>query len=102
MSTTVGATTTSSPNGGIDGPSTGRLPPLPGPTTSVVLPNPSTSAGQRQFVTQVFNDVQATWKTAFTQVGLRYTPARLVLFSSVVPTACGTQTSDVGPLLLPG
>ena len=101
--TRLPTTTTTIPaaNGQIEGPETGRLPTLPGATTSVVLPNPSTTAGQSQFITQVFNDIQTTWSGAFAQAGIRYTPARLVLFSSGVETGCGAQTADVGPFYCP-
>jgi predicted metalloprotease len=100
--TTTVAPTTSTTGGGTDGPLTDRLPTLPTPSHPTVLPNPSTSVGQRQFVTQVFNDVQTTWANVFATAGVPYRPARLVLFSSGVGTACGTQSADVGPFYCPG
>ncbi len=53
------------------------------------------------FITAVFNDAQTEWRTVFQQAGLRYVPARLVLFASAVHTGCGTETSEVGPFYCP-
>lgn len=54
-----------------------------------------------QAVTATFNDIQAVWQTAFRQSGIAYYPATLKLFSSELGTACGTQTSEVGPFYCP-
>lgn len=87
--------------GGIDGQETSKLPDLPSATRPPVLPNPSTSTGQQQFIQSVFNDVQSTWSQAFSRSGLAYTPARLQLFTSSVNTACGAQEAEVGPFYCP-
>ncbi|MBO0702677.1 MAG: neutral zinc metallopeptidase [Candidatus Dormibacteraeota bacterium] len=64
-------------------------------------PTPAPTLTQEQFATAVFNDVEAMWAREFANAGVTYHPARLVLFSQVVPTACGTQESDVGPFYCP-
>ncbi|MEV4158973.1 KPN_02809 family neutral zinc metallopeptidase [Nonomuraea dietziae] len=48
------------------------------------------------------NSIQAYWKQAFTGRGrTSYTPAKTVLFSRAVNTACGTADSSVGPFYCP-
>ncbi len=47
------------------------------------------------------NSIQAFWDDEFTSVGERYVPARTVLFSDAVNTACGQATSQVGPFYCP-
>jgi predicted metalloprotease len=77
------------------------LPTFPTAPASPPLPTPTTTAGVQQFITTVFNDAQADWQRVFTEAGQTYTPAKLVLFSSVVTTGCGTETSAVGPFYCP-
>lgn len=48
------------------------------------------------------NSIQAFWDDEFASVGEQYTPARTVLFSDAVNTACGQATSQVGPFYCPG
>jgi uncharacterized protein len=79
----------------------GRLPGFPSATTTPDLPKPATQAGVRRFVTSVFNDAQAEWQKVFQRARIRYVPARLVLFSQAVRTACGTESSEVGPFYCP-
>lgn len=84
--------------GDIEGSDAVKLPTAPPAPSPVPLPSPPlTAAGQRQFVTAVFNDIEATWSRSFAQAGLLYTPARLMIFTSSVVTSCGPQTSEVGP-----
>lgn len=83
----------------IEGGSVDRLPSVPAPTTP--RPTPAPTLTQEQFATAIFNDVQAMWQREFADAGIPYHPARLVLFSEAVPTACGTQASDVGPFYCP-
>ncbi|GAA2777241.1 hypothetical protein GCM10020219_055520 [Nonomuraea dietziae] len=48
------------------------------------------------------NSIQAYWKQAFTGRGrTSYTPAKTVLFSRAVNTACGAADSSVGPFYCP-
>ncbi|MFI6499994.1 neutral zinc metallopeptidase [Nonomuraea typhae] len=51
----------------------------------------------------IVNSIQAYWKQAFAaRGGSPYTPARTVLFSRAVNTACGAADSAVGPFYCPG
>ncbi|MGH7921992.1 MAG: KPN_02809 family neutral zinc metallopeptidase [Candidatus Dormibacteraceae bacterium] len=99
-----GASSTSTPTPGstaaIEGGGAQRLPTVPKPSKQV-SPTPSAALSQQQFAAQVFNDVQAMWSREFAKAGIRYRPARLVEYSSVVHTSCGTQPSDVGPFYCP-
>ncbi|HVZ34822.1 MAG TPA: neutral zinc metallopeptidase [Polyangiaceae bacterium] len=54
------------------------------------------------FVAFVLDDVQSTWQRIFAQRGLRYTPAKLVLFTDATRSACGTGTTQAGPFYCPG
>lgn len=56
----------------------------------------------RDFVAFVVDDVQDSWKTAFSRSGLTYEPTRLVLFRNGVSTACGSASSAMGPFYCPG
>ncbi|MFD4690791.1 neutral zinc metallopeptidase [Streptomyces sp. NPDC058463] len=50
----------------------------------------------------VVNSVQDYWRQEFARSGETYTPARTVLFSDRIGTACGSATSAVGPFYCPG
>lgn len=90
-----------SPSGraAIEGGSIDRLPTAPAPSRP--QPTPAAALTQDQFATAIFNDAQAMWSREFSSAGVTYHQARLVLFSSEVATACGTQASDVGPFYCP-
>ncbi|PZG22343.1 KPN_02809 family neutral zinc metallopeptidase [Nonomuraea aridisoli] len=47
------------------------------------------------------NSIQSYWRQAFAEQGRTYTPARTVLFSQAVETACGVADSSVGPFYCP-
>ncbi len=47
-------------------------------------------------------DTEDTWSTIFEQVNAQYQPAKLVLYSGRVATACGGATSASGPFYCPG
>ena len=57
----------------------------------------ATSDEMKSFVSFVLDDVQGTWNTEFTERGQRYAPARLVLFTDRVQSACGLSSSATGP-----
>lgn len=84
----------------IEGGSIDRLPTAPAPPRP--QPTPAATLTQEQYATQVFDDVQAMWQQEFRRAGITYHAARLVFYSSQVATACGTETSDVGPFYCPG
>jgi len=75
-----------------------QLPQVPAPSG----PAPSSAAlARNQFLRNVFDDVQAMWRREFAAAQLTYRPARLTIFRHGVHTACGSQTSDVGPFYCP-
>lgn len=47
-------------------------------------------------------DTEDTWKEIFDQANAEYKPAKLVLYSGQVATACGGATSASGPFYCPG
>jgi uncharacterized protein len=55
-----------------------------------------------QFVQAVLKSTETVWGTVFRdQLGRSYTEPRLVMFSDAVPSACGTNSSAVGPFYCP-
>jgi predicted metalloprotease len=55
-----------------------------------------------RFVSQVLASTEDTWHAAFRANGKQYQEPKLVLFSGVTPTACGTGQSAMGPFYCPG
>lgn len=55
-----------------------------------------------RFVSQVLASTEDTWQQAFRANGKQYQEPKLVLFSGVTPTACGTGQSAMGPFYCPG
>lgn len=55
-----------------------------------------------RFVSQVLASTEDTWNAAFRASGRNYQEPRLVLFSGMTPTACGTGQSAMGPFYCPG
>ncbi|MEU8761654.1 neutral zinc metallopeptidase [Streptomyces sp. NPDC048659] len=53
-------------------------------------------------IVAVVNSVQDFWRAEYTRRGGTYSPARTVLFTQRVATACGNATSAVGPFYCPG
>lgn len=95
-------TTTTVDDASIDGTEIDKLPTVPAPSTTPSEPDLSTTSAQDTYLTQMFNDIQSMWQKVFSDAGATYTPARLDLFTSQVSTACGTETTDVGPFYCPG
>jgi predicted metalloprotease len=54
------------------------------------------------FVSKVLASTEDTWNEAFRANGKTYQEPKLVLFSGVTPTACGTGQSAMGPFYCPG
>jgi len=99
----AGAHPSPSPSGtaSINGGAVDRLPTVPAPARPQPTPTPATALTQDQFATAIFNDIQGMWSQEFGKAGIAYHPARLVLYSSAVSTACGDETSEVGPFYCP-
>ena len=55
-----------------------------------------------RFVSKVLASTEDTWNEAFRANGQQYQEPKLVLFSGVTPTACGTGQSAMGPFYCPG
>lgn len=53
------------------------------------------------FVRRVLADTEDTWGRVFAQLGRRYAPPTLVLFSGYTRTACGAGVSAMGPFYCP-
>jgi uncharacterized protein len=79
----------------------GDLSPFPAPTVNPPSPSSTSATAARQFVTAVFSDAQQDWRSVFQAAGQTYTDARLQLFTAGVHTACGAQSSEVGPFYCP-
>jgi len=56
----------------------------------------------KAFVSFVLDDLQATWSQIYTAEGQTYAPARLVLFTDRVQSACGGSSAATGPFYCPG
>jgi predicted metalloprotease len=54
------------------------------------------------FVRRVTGDTEDVWTALFKQMGQRYEPPRLQVFSQVTQTACGNATAASGPFYCPG
>ena len=55
-----------------------------------------------KFASKVLKDTEDTWEEIFAQSGRQYRKPILVLFSDAVDSACGTNSSAVGPFYCPG
>ena len=55
-----------------------------------------------RFVSKVLASTEDTWNEVFRASGRQYEEPKLVLFSGVTPTACGTGQSAMGPFYCPG
>ena len=54
------------------------------------------------FVSKVLASTEDIWNEVFRASGRQYEEPKLVLFSGVTPTACGTGQSAMGPFYCPG
>jgi len=57
---------------------------------------------QVKFVAQVLGSTEDVWGQLFRSVGRQYRAPKLVLFSGVVQSACGTAQAASGPFYCPG
>lgn len=70
-----------------------------GSEVSVEAGTPTDGGGD--FVAAVLGETEDVWNDLFQQSGADYPEPELVLFSGVVPTACGTGQSATGPFYCP-
>ena len=54
------------------------------------------------FVSKVLASTEDTWSDVFRANGKQYVEPKLVLFSGMTPTACGTGQAAMGPFYCPG
>jgi predicted metalloprotease len=78
-----------------------KLPQFPTAPATPALPQSTGLSQVQQFIGAVFNDAQTEWSKVFASAGVQYQPARLVLYSSAVNTACGAESAKVGPFYCP-
>ena len=68
-------------------------------------PSTSNTAGPNDeasnFVSVVLADTEDTWSSLFSAADQRYQPPKLVLYSDVVQSACGTNSAASGPFYCP-
>ena len=55
-----------------------------------------------KFVSKVLASTEDTWTDVFRASGKQYVEPKLVLFSGMTPTACGTGQAAMGPFYCPG
>ncbi len=55
-----------------------------------------------KFVSTVLASTEDVWTDIFAKAGAKYQPPKLVLFTGVTRTACGTGQSAMGPFYCPG
>lgn len=73
-----------------------------GPSTGSGVGPPSGASDElSQFASVVLADTEDTWTGIFQQQGQRYQLPTLVLFSDAVASACGYNSSAVGPFYCP-
>ena len=77
-----------------------------GAPTETAAPGPGDSAPiddeGSQFVKAMLKSTETVWGAVFRdQLGRSYTEPRLVMFTDAVPSACGTNSSAVGPFYCP-
>lgn len=71
-----------------------------GNTTSAPVSHPQQDEAA-DFIAVVLADTEDTWATLFRNLGQRYQPPVLVLFSGTVQSACGISGAATGPFYCP-
>jgi len=56
----------------------------------------------KAFVSTILAETEDTWNDVFQKAGYRYQAPKLVLYSGMTPTACGTGQAASGPFYCPG
>ncbi len=72
-----------------------------GPSYTQDQGQPGPDDADRRFVSQVLATTEEAWGGLFQQQGRQYQPPRLVLFSRVTQSACGTAQAATGPFYCP-
>lgn len=74
----------------------------PGAQVSGPAPAPPAGDAQAQFVAVVLGSTEDVWTKVFQSGNATYQPPKLTLFRGMVPTACGSGQSAMGPFYCPG
>jgi predicted metalloprotease len=82
--------------------SSGTGPAPAGPTSTAPVQQTPEEQKTVEFISDVLDDAQGTWKSVLQQEGVQYPDTVLVLFRDVTPTACGTGQAASGPFYCPG
>jgi predicted metalloprotease len=72
---------------------------LPSQSTAPAPGTPQDEQGQ--FISAVLGETEDTWSAVFQSQGAEYIPPKLALYTNVLPSACGTANSAVGPFYCP-
>jgi predicted metalloprotease len=78
-----------------------QLDPAGAPAEGQPLPGSDPQGQLVDFLSFVHDDLQQYWLGVFSDAGLAYEPASLVLFDSATRSGCGLSTSDIGPHYCP-
>jgi predicted metalloprotease len=73
----------------------------PAPSDAPPLDGAAPGDEAADFTSVVLASTEDAWTALFTQSGLQYEPPKLRLFSDAVPSACGYESSAVGPFYCP-
>jgi uncharacterized protein len=88
--------------GGNPGDLTGTPPPPNGTDTNAPMNESSQEEELADFVSVVLADTENVWSNEFEKRGLSYEEPKLVLYRDQVQSACGINSSAVGPFYCPG
>lgn len=72
------------------------------PVTNAPAPSGTATDAMKDFVSAVLGETEDVWREVFARNGQTYREPKLVLYSGMVQSACGTAESAVGPFYCPG
>ncbi len=73
-----------------------------GPATQTQTQSVAQNDEASQFVKTILAETEDTWSKVFAEMGQQYRAPKLVLFSDMVRSACGTASAQSGPFYCPG
>jgi predicted metalloprotease len=101
VATTAASSSRTSSASGLNANELASLPSVREAARAGRLPSPVAGTVDRSFLGAVFDDAQRLWADEFAAAGKRYSPAKLVIFSANVESACGVHENG-GPFYCPG
>jgi predicted metalloprotease len=72
------------------------------PVSAPQAPRPAGTDEAADFVSVILADTEDTWGAMFSSAGQTYPSPKLVLFSDMVESACGMNSTATGPFYCPG